>query len=386
MQLNKGINYLLIVSCALIAALSIQLIDLSLHFPLAYAFAIVGFICFVIIKENRLTIYDCGWFFCSIYAFLCILISTVQDSDMSAILVQSFIFIAPFISYLSRLAWYNVSKESIQNFILSLVAITWMVFFINSQEVIVALTSVNARARFHTFISLGLVFVIFAYLISFEIKGWAKYILMLSLILFVLTAGHRSAYVAIFAQLTYLLFAKNNNKIGKRVGILLLSLIVATIIIGFTEGGGLIYDLFKDALAGNDYNSNARIDLTRAVVNDWYAYIWGHGFGEYYIYGLTSRGESVYYALHHNSFITPLYFLGFFPWLVYLIGFLSWILIPVKNDGIMFFLKNAQIGFIVFAYFNLWFEHPWYAMISWLMYGLMISRFLYLQRGMVFKG
>jgi hypothetical protein len=150
-------------------------------------------------------------------------------------------------------------------------------------------------------------------------------------------------------------------------------LILTTGFFLLTNVGGLFLSLFLDSAAGVDPNTIARIGLTSDVLDGWWTNFFGHGFGDYYLYGESYYGERIYYALHHNSYVTPLYFLGVIPGFVYIIGMLMVVFIPTDNNSFLEFLKISIFGFMVFAYFNLWFEHPMYAYVHWVLYGLLLS-------------
>lgn len=373
MQVTKILKRFLLLLVLFLAAFSIQLREAKTDYYLAIVFSGLSLLTFFLIKNKKLSLYDIGWGTSLLFSVIYIYNAYLQGYNLQIILMQSLVFLMPMISLMSRKVKLDVSNENVTKLLMYLVTIKLIVFLLHYPDVIRALTSRSERARFHDYTSIALVLTILPMLLYGFVESNTKRIfLTVSMLIFVATAAHRSLYIALIIQLLVWLLSYRGISVTRKMFFFVNLSIVTVLILFFSNFGNVMVDLFGASVRGDDGNTNFRMELYLMVLTNWYEHFFGLGFGLPYIYGTNSSGEPVYYALHHNSYLTYLYFIGFLPMLVF-IGSTLHFFLRVNKDREPEFYKNILLGMSVFAIFNLFFEHPLFAIPYWLIFGLYLK-------------
>lgn len=325
------------------------------------------------LRNKRISSLDLPWLICTSVSFTYAIYSLFLGSDLIVVIIQSLMFILPLASLSIRNLDFSNAFTSMEQWLIFFITLKILLFATQYSQVISAMTSTGSRQRFHDYVSLCLVFYITAALLYGYIPSkLGKLFLIISLFFFMITAAHRSLYIAVLIQIIYWFVGYKGVSINKKVHYLLLFLLMGGIFLGSSYGGALL-GLFGDSIEGTDGNTNMRMELYGTVLSNTFDKFFGIGFGHYYLYGVTYFGDRVHYALHHNSYLSYLYYLGVIPTLIFLyfIGRLIVFTKPRSNNAN--FCKSVLLGMGFFAIFNVFFEQPIYGLLFWMTYGIFIS-------------
>lgn len=367
--IQRFLSWILFLVFLLFAGISLFLQETGLQYVLALVLIVLGGVVFVSVKNKCLSVIDIGWVACLLWSIIYVIYAALIGREVPIVIWQSLMFFMPLTQYL---VWFQKlpKYDQIIRWILFACFLKIPVFLINYEEVLDSLRSISGRARFHDYISIVLVFCIFPVFLYFKRLTKTQILLLLSFLgFFIVTAAHRSAYLALAAQflIWYFVYTGSNKLIKFRI-VLVVIIFVAMFLI-FTKSGNVMVELFLSASSGDDGNANARLDLTSSVISGWSEYFWGHGFGLEYMYGLDAKGNAVFYALQHNSFLTPFYYLGVVFSILYAVSLIYMALMPLSGSYELLYLRSVLTGMGVFAYFNLWFENPLFAIPYWIVFG-----------------
>jgi len=370
MAIKWSLNVLLIVLFVLFSTVSLLLKQGGMQYALAIFLIVIGGFIFVIVRHKVLTLIDVGWVLCGLWSVVYILYALFDGRDSSIVVWRSLMFLMPLSQYIVRFSSIRLSPDFIVRLLLFACFLKLPVFALNMQEAMASFMSISGRARFHDYFSVVLVFCIFPALLYFESTSLkSKLLLLLFFALFIVTAAHRSAYLAVVAQFMAWFFMYSGVRKSLKIRLMILGGVCGVLFLTYTSSGTAMLELFINSSKGVDGNANARIDLSSAVLSGWRDYFWGHGYGFEYMYGVDSRGDGVFYALQHNSFLTPFYYLGVIPAVAFLFSLVYLAVMPIRQGGVAIYLRSVLTGMGVFAYFNLWFESPLFAIPYWIVFG-----------------
>lgn len=371
MAIRWCLNVLLLALFLLFSTVAFFLAQGGLQYVLSIFLIVVGGFVFVLVKDKVLTLIDIGWVLCGLWSIVYILYAVFDGRDLSVVVWQSLMFLMPLSQYVVRFSSIRLNPDFIIKLLLFSCFLKVPVFAFNMEEVMASFTSISGRARFHDYFSIVLVFCIFPALLYFKAVAFRwKVVLFGFFALFVVTAAHRSAYLAVIAQFFAWLFMYSGVSKSLKFRIMALGGICGVVFLTSTSSGLAMLELFINSSKGIDGNTNARIDLSATMLSDLKDYFWGHGYGFEYMYGVDSRGDGVFYALQHNSFLTPFYYLGVIPGVAFLFSLVYLTFKPISKGGsVVIYLRSVLTGMGVFAYFNLWFESPLFAIPYWIVFG-----------------
>ncbi|WP_027856281.1 O-antigen ligase family protein [Marinobacterium jannaschii] len=366
------LKYTLSLVLVVLSICSLILESTGMQYPFAIGIVLLGFVAFFGTKINDIYFIDLGWMICLVVCFFYVLESTVNEKPLKYIGWQGLMFFIPISQYIASNLKYSFTEAAVSRIVLYCCLMKLPVFIIYYEEVVSSILAQSERVRFHDFFSISLVFIIFPILLYFKsIEVKYKVVFSAFLALFVITAAHRSAFLALAVQFGFWLLYSSDVSRPFKFRVVMGFFSIAVLYLLFTSSGQVMIDLFSASLSGGDGNTNARLGLYYLVLNDWFEFPFGHGLGEAYAYGESTMGDKVYYALHHNSYLTPLYYLGIFP-AMFFVASMFWLMVkPIKGAVSTLYFRSVITGMCVFAVLNLWFEHPIYALSFWLVFGLL---------------
>jgi hypothetical protein len=357
--------------------LPLQLREYELDYYITALVVLLTALCISINFKKNITWYDAGWVVSLAAAIPFIITALIGGKDYIVISTQALIFVLPIISLGVRSAKIQIHPKKIERYLVWLVLLKLIVMALNYEALIYSLKNSGDRARYHDFSSIILCFVILSALLFDCIKSkGSKFFLLSSLVVFALIAAHRSLFIALLAQVIIWFFRKDNNISPKMAFRLLFATLPFGATLLFTEYGHVIISLFDDSIKGTDGNTNYRMELYIKVLSSSFDDFFGNGFGNQYKFGTDSKGGHVFYALHHNSFLTYLYYLGWIPAIAFVVSVLFFLKPAIKYRPEVAIWANCICGMAVFAIFNLFFEHPIYGFFFWIVVGLFSSQLI----------
>ncbi|WP_329610931.1 O-antigen ligase family protein [Neptunomonas japonica] len=213
----------------------------------------------------------------------------------------------------------------------------------------------------------------FAFLLSGWVSGKVKVVSsLIIIIIFSGAAAHRSMYLAFCVQILYWITINGNIKALYRP---LAAVFIGFIVIIFTDFGNVIMSKFIDSYSGGDGNTESRLFYYKSIFINSFEDFFGVGFGEYFKYGLDSKGESVSYALQHNSYLSYLYFLGWVPF-VFVVYFTFKLFsrgVNVNADSKVYL--TVLVGMSFFSILNVYLEQPTFGILYWAVFGIVLGDF-----------
>lgn len=345
------------------------------EFDLDYvaAVAIVGFALFVFpLFRIKLDKWDLIWVPSILFATFYLCVYALDVGLPADPIIQSLIFFMPLVALVSR----NICVESVDLgkffFYLACMCVVGMIPYYS--EVIYALTSSFERARFHTYFSISLCFILVAFLLAGWISGKVKVVItVLIIVVFSGAAAHRSMYLAFVLQVVYWSVASGRAKDLLRPAV---AIALGIGVLFLTDFGGVILGKFVDSVAGGDGNTESRLYYYGQVLFNSYRDFFGVGFGEYFKYGYDSKGQPVSYALQHNSFLSYLYFLGWIPFLAITVGVVRLHFLRRLTERLKVYI-TIFVGMSFFSALNVYLEQPTFGLLYWMLFGLIVREIKY---------
>lgn len=355
----------------LLLLIPVTLRELSLDYFLAFGMCAIAGVGIFIRRRILISAIDAGWLVSFLTASFYLIHSLGHGASAETVATQSLLFFMPIISLAARSKEFSCSIEFMGKLAIWMCAIKLLSYIPYLDLYFSSITSRDERIRFQDYSSTIVVFFLFAILLNKGVYGYRKLIFIAgTALVLALGVAHRSLYVALIAQLIYAL-SIGSTKIFKRV---FAAILIGGVLTLLSPAGKVMLNLFEASFAGTDSNTSARINLSKSVFLAGFDYPFGHGFGGVFEFGSDSRGEEVYYALQHNSFLSYLYYLGWPSFIAALAGF--GLLLVRKNATTpqLRIYKSMIIGMLTFAYFNMFLEHPIYGFFFWVVIGLFINQ------------
>jgi len=357
-------RYIFYIYFIFLAIIGRTLRDFDLDYAAAILLSLLGLFSLPFLRV-KLSVWDLMWLPASFMAIVYLVLYSLEVALPADPIIQSLMFFMPFVSLLSR----NLDVEHVDlgRLFFGLAVLCFIGLLPYYSEVLVALTSSHERARFHSYFSILICF----FMVSFLLSGWieGKYKVIFSIFLIVIFSGaaaHRSMYLAFVCQVIFWMLVNGNVKALIRP---LIAIVIGGGVLMFTDFGNVIIGKFSDSAAGTDGNTESRLYYYQQVfVNSYHDFL-GVGFGEYFKYGLDSKGQPVAYALQHNSYLSYLYFLGWIPFLAVLVGLVRLVFYRGGGERLKVYL-SIFIGMSFFSLLNVYLEQPTFGIVYWILYGL----------------